>query len=429
MTQLTADAYHDGHDHPGPASFPEMRAENINMPAGAGRGAAGLLMIVGLIGIAVTAIAGFAMPNMAKHAIAAYHVGVMACLGISLGGLFLTLVTHLMGAGWSVTIRRQMENLAGQIPICLLLLVPTLAIEILTGGKIFMWMGDAFAGDHALEAKAPYLNLAFFLIRAVIYAVVWVSLVRLMRGYSLRQDRTGDKWITNRARRSSSWGMLLFALTTAFAGFDWLMGVDFRFFSTMWGVYFFAGGVFGAVAMLILMLSRIKAAGRLQGLVTEEHYHDLGKLLFTFTVFWAYISFSQYFLIWYSNIPEETAYFLARKQGGWEKLFLLLCLGHFIAPFLILIFRGVKKSLTLLPLVALWAILIHILDIFYIVRPMVYPGQPDAIGLPGLWIDAAAIIGVVALWASFLVRRVCSGVLVPTHDPRLAEAIHHRNYV
>ncbi|MCC6677022.1 MAG: hypothetical protein IT436_07755 [Phycisphaerales bacterium] len=431
MSQITADAFHDGqgHAHAGPASFPEMRAENINMPAGSGKAAAGLLTVIGLVGIAVTAGAGFAMPNMAKHALAAYHVGVMACLGISLGGLFLTLVTHLMGAGWSVTIRRQMENLAAQVPVCLLLLVPTFAIEIFTGGKLFAWMGDAFAGEHVLQEKAPYLNIGFFLARAVVYSVVWVSLVRILRGYSLKQDQTGDKWLTNRARRTSSWGMLAFALTTAFAGFDWLMTLDFRFFSTMWGVYFFAGGAFSAVAMLILMLSRIKAKGRLQGLVTEEHYHDLGKLLFTFTVFWAYISFSQYFLIWYSNIPEETAWFLARKGGGWEKLFFFLCIGHFVAPFLILLFRGVKKSLTLLPLVAAWAIFIHILDIFFIVRPMVYPGQRDAIGMPGLWVDAAGIIGVLALWASFLVRRVCAGVLVPTRDPRIAEAIHHRNYV
>jgi len=431
MTQIAADAFHDAPGaHHGPVSYPEMRAENIHMPAGAGRGASALLLVIGLIALAVTAAAGAFMPDMARHALAAYHVGVMACLGISLGGLFLTLVTHLMGAGWSVTIRRQMENLAAQIPVCLLLLVPTFAIEIFTGGRIFAWMGDAFAGEHVLEAKAPYLNIGFFLARAVIYAAVWIGLVRILRGYSLAQDRTGDKWLTNRARRASSWGMLVFALTTAFAGFDWLMSLDFRFFSTMWGVYFFAGGVFAGIATLILMLTRIKAAGRLQGLVTEEHFHDLGKLLFTFTVFWAYISFSQYFLIWYSNIPEETAWFLARKEGGWEKVFFLLCVGHFIAPFLILLFRGVKKSLTLLPLVAVWAIFIHVVDIFFIVRPMVYPGREgDAIGLPGLWIDVAGILGAFAVWAAFLVRRVCAGVLVPTQDPRIAEAIHHRNYV
>lgn len=429
MSQITADAFHDAPGHHGPDAFPEMRTENITMPPGAGRAGAGLLMVIGLAGLLVTAGAGFAMPGLAKHALAAYHVGVMACLGISLGGLFLTLATHLFGAGWSVTIRRQMENLAAQVPVCLLMLIPTFAIEIITKGKLFSWMGAEFAGEHVLQEKAGYLNIAFFLVRAVIYALVWVALVRILRGYSLEQDRTGDKWITNRARRTSSWGMLVFALTTAFAAFDWLMSLDFRFFSTMWGVYFFAGGVFAAIAMLILMLSRIKAQGRLAGLVTEEHYHDLGKLLFTFTVFWAYISFSQYFLIWYSNIPEETAWFLARQHGGWEKLFIFLCIGHFIAPFLILLFRGVKKSLTLLPLVALWAVFIHICDIFFIVRPMVYPGAADPVGVSSLWLDAAGILGAVALWASFLVRRVCAGVLVPTRDPRLAEAIHHRNYV
>lgn len=435
MSQLTADAMRNPHDPHAlsatpAASFPQMRTDNITVPPGTGKSASMILLVIGLIGLGVTAAVGFTgSPAVAKHALAAYHVGVMATLGISLGGLFLTLTAHLFGAGWSISLRRQFENLAAMVPVCLVLLIPTLALEIMNKGILFTWMGDKFAGDHLLEAKSSFLNVGFFLARAVIYSVIWVMLVRILRGYSLQQDRTGDKWISNRARKTSCWGILLFGLSVAFAAFDWLMSTDFRFFSTMWGVYFFAGSAFASTAVIILIVSRLKRLGKLEGLVTIEHYHDLGKLMLAFTVFWAYISFSQYFLIWYSNIPEETAWFLARKHGGWEKLFFFLCFGHFIVPFLIFLFRGVKRSFKLLPLMAMWAVLVHIADIFFIVRPMVYPGSADAVGVPHLWLDAVAIIGVVAVWAALLIKRVTSGVLVPLHDPKMAEAIGHRNYV
>ena len=265
--------------------------------------------------------------------------------------------------------------------------------------------------------------------RVVFYALLWSYLVWKLWGYSTEQDRTGDKWLTNRARFTSSWGMLAFALSTAFASFDLLMSLDWRFFSTMWGVYYFAGAAFSSVPVVVIVLALLRRAGKLKGAVGEEHLHDLAKLMFGFTVFWAYIAFSQYFLIWYRAIPEETSFFLARKTGGWESLSIFLCVGHFILPFYILLWRFVRRSFALLALMASWAILMEAVDIYWIVRPMVYAGQPDSVRLGSIWLDVAGIGGVMLVFAGLLARRVASGPLVPLRDPRVNEALHHANYV
>jgi hypothetical protein len=188
--------------------------------------------------------------------------------------------------------------------------------------------------------------------------------------------------------------------------------------------------------LVVIVLGRLKGAGKLEGLVTEEHFHDLGKLMFAFTVFWAYIGFGQYFLIWYSNIPEETRYFLARKGGvdgigEWAPVATFLVIGHFVVPFFILLWHAVRRSATALTVMGVLAIFMQVVDIFWIVRPMVYAGAEftDKVHADRLWIDAAGIIGVLALYGAFLVRRVASGPLVPLKDPRMPEALHHRNYV
>jgi hypothetical protein len=208
------------------------------------------------------------------------------------------------------------------------------------------------------------------------------------------------------------------------------MSMDYRFFSTMWGVYFFAGAAFSSIPLVVIMLARLRARGKLKGLVTEEHLHDLAKLMFAFTVFWAYIGFSQYFLIWYANIPEETSFFLARKTGGWEHLSKFLVFGHFIVPFFILLWYRVRRSFVLLSIMAAWAILLEIVDIYWIVRPFVYAADPvDKVHLGGLWLDVVGILGPIALFTGLLIRKVGSGPLVCMNDPRLNEAIAHKNYV
>lgn len=427
MSQLAAHAHaHDDHGH----HAADLSDSNILLPPGGLNRIGTPLLALGLIGLVATVAGGFIVGL--RHALAAYHVGAMTCLAMGLGAMFFVMAFHLFQAGWAVTLRRQFENLMILAPVAAIMVIPVLVIDILAKGQLFAWLGeDARKTDSLLKVKAAYLSPMFFTVRVVFYTVVWAYLARRLRGLSLEQDRSGDKWLSNRARFTSSWGMLVFALTTAFAAFDWLKSVDYRFFSTMWGVYFFAGAAGCATAVIIIVLALLRQQGRLKGLVTEEHFHDLAKILFAFTVFWAYVAFSQYFLIWYANIPEETAFYNARKSGGWQYLSAFICFGHFIVPFYLLLWRPIRRTPALLCLMAAWAILMQVVDLAWIVRPMVYAGPqyPDKIMLSNVWLDLAGALGPIGIFLFLLSRQISAGVLVPIRDPRLPEALHHKNYV
>jgi hypothetical protein len=434
-------AAHAGDHHAEPVA--DFSPANIDPPASA-RTLSLPLMVAGVVGIAVAAAGGFLVDGAARHALAVYHIGVMAALAMCLGATFWVMAFHLTQAGWSVTLRRQFENVMSLTPLVGLLVFPTLIIEALNNGLLFTWMNKGAANDPLYAVKAGFLNPVFFFVRAVIYVGFWAFLTRRLYWFSTEQDRTGDKWLTNRARLTSAWGMLVFALSVAFASFDWLMSMDYRFFSTMWGVYFFAGAAYSSIPLVVLLLVYSRGAGKLKGLVTAEHAHDLGKLMFGFTVFWAYIGFSQYFLIWYANIPEETQFMIVRKLGFWRGVAILLVVGHFILPFYIMLWLAVRRSFKLLAVMAVWAICMEVVDLWWIVRPFAYgnllgeyynqisegfPPTVDPIRIPLIWIDLAGILGVLALFAGLIFWKTASGPLVPTRDPRLAEALHHRNYV
>jgi hypothetical protein len=430
-----------------------LRVENISLPSQAGRALGMALIVAGLVGAGAVLGMGFTGAGglTLKHALAVYHIGAMTVLSITLGGLFFTMVFHLTNAGWAATIRRQCENLAALVPVAWLLVCPVLLIEIMTHGQIFAWLNPKYYSDVVLQKKAVFFYFpasivdhdthepltrgafpVFFVLRAMLYLGVWAFLARRLCSLSRRQDETPDPNLSARARFTSAYGILLFALTTAFAAFDWLMSVDFKFFSTMWPVWFFAGAAFSSMAMLVLILGRLRSLGRLDGVVTTEHFHDKGKILFSFTVFWAYISFSQYFLIWYSNIPEETAYFYYRtfKGSPWRTLGILLMVGHFVVPFLIGLFRHVKKTPALLGALAAWCLAMHIADIYFVVRPMVEAGTGETPNILGhLWVDLAAILGLFGVMVGLLIVRIPSLALVPVNDPWMHESLEHRNWV
>ncbi len=423
-------AHHAGGDVPHGVDPGVLSHENIHLAPGAGRGLSNALLGVGLLGLVGVAAAYFTVG--AKHALASYVVAVMSVLAMSLGAMFLVMVSHLTNAGWSATLRRQVENIMALAPACAAMALVFVAIEVLSDGVLLRWLDpEVRATSAVLGKKVAYLNVTFFLVRAFLYVLIWTYLARRLWRFSRTQDATGDRRLTAKARRTSAWGILVFALSVAFAAFDWLMSMDLRFFSTMWGVYYFAGAAYSGTALVAFVLATLGLSGKLRGVVTREHFHDLGKLLFSFTVFWAYIAFSQYFLIWYANLPEETMYMAARKAGGWGTLFVILCLGHFIAPFLILLFRAVKKNLGLVRLIAAWMIAMEVADMAWIVRPMVHAGM-DPASVPGMaswWVDAAAIVGVFGVFGGLLVRRIASGPLIPLKDPRQHEALAHRNYI
>ena len=386
------------------------------------------LLIAGVACLVLTLL--LVLGGFGRHALAAYQVGVFTVLACCLGALFLTMVTHMMNAYWSATVRRQLENIASLVWVPVLMLVPVVLIEVISGGVLLQWLNPELQGTFLIEHKEGYLNPVAFVVRFMIYAMVWIYLSRRLYLLSRDQDVTGDRWLTRRMRRLSGVGLLLFALTVPFAAFDFLMSMDYRFFSTMWGVYYFAGAAMSGAALAAVVLAVLRTFGRLNGVVTKEHFHDLGKLLFAFTVFWAYISFSQYFLIWYSNIPEETAYYLQRTTAEWKPLFVIIMVGHFIVPFFILISRQTKKSTLGLAAMGAWLLFMQVLDMVFVIRPMVYIGEHVGGGGLATWgIDVLAVVGVAGVFGGLLVRMIASGPLIPVRDPRLAVSLKHKNYV
>jgi len=409
-----------------------LAAENVSLPENAGRG-----LSMGLLGLGSALVAGSFMvavtgdSTQARVAMFSFHIGFLVSLGFALGSLGFVMILHQVNAGWSATVRRQFENMMSLLWVAGVFFVLEVVMQLMLNGSrhvyLYGWMDlEHVGGDPLYQHKQAFLNAPFFYARAVIYFAVWLGLSRALWSYSTRQDSEGDKWLTARARRLSAVGLPLFALTTAFAGFDWIMSLDYHWFSTMLGVYFFSGNMVACLALGTLVLIALRSFGRLHGAFTEEHLHDLAKLVFAFMVFWSYISFSQYFLIWYANIPEETAWIVRRKSGPWEAWSWVIPIGHFIVPFIFLMARTIRRRRGLVALGCVWMLGMHAIDLMWAVRPEVTDGS----GLVGpRWMDVVGIAGPVCLFLGVLVRKIASGPLMPLRDPRLKEALTHKNYV
>ena len=317
-----------------------------------------------------------------------------------------------------------------------------------TLGTLFPWADlDHLREVDPAEAanvakKAAFLNPNFFVIRGLVYLLVWRSLVVFFCGQSILQD--GDHAVS-RSERMTKWAgpaAILFGLTVTFAAFDWIMSLNPTWFSTMFGVYFFAACCAGGFSLIALLCLRVQGHGLLRDVITPEHYQDLGKLLFGFgIVFWAYIAFSQYMLIWYGNVPEETTWFLARQVGGWRWLSAALLLGHFVVPFLFLISRWTKRWKGTLTFGVLWMLVFHWIDLTYLIQPVIphdlakYPSY-DALlaacadtrtGVTNPTLTAISI-GFLFLTIGGALARLTRTGLLCKGDPRLGESLRFENF-
>lgn len=375
----------------------------------------------GLLGVAALGAAlamGFGGEERQQF-LFSYLVSYLFWLSIALGALFFVVLQFATRAGWSVVVRRLAENLMAPMPLFLVLFVP-LALGL---RDLYPWTNaEAVAEDALLRGKAPYLNETFFYVRAAGYFVLWTALALFYHHQSLGQDQDGQHARTRRMQWWSGPSILLFALSVTFAAFDWIMSLDPHWYSTMYGVYFFAGSILSAFATLGLMAALLRRAGVLKGVVTVEHFHDLGKLMFGFTVFWAYIAFSQYFLYWYANIPEETIWFAHRWEGSWKTVTLVLGGGHFVIPFFFLLPRSVKRSTPALVAAALWLLAAHAVDLYWQIMPVLHPHGAH-VGLQ----DALTFVGVGGLYVGAVARLARKRACAPTRDPRLAESLHFEN--
>ncbi len=374
-----------------------------------------VFLIVGLAGIALSALGYFTNHSQFSHS---WLVAFAFWMSIALGGLFLTLIHYLSGAVWSVVIRRIPETFMVLIPFMAILFIPV----ILGMHDLYHWTHqDALAHDELLQNKAPYLNTIFFIIRSLIFFGVWTLFARLLYGYSIKNDMTADVSYISKAKKLSPAAVILFAFTLTFAAFDWLMSLDPHWYSTIFGVYYFAGSTMATYAIVTLLVLHFEK-GPLKNKVTVEHYHDLGKLTFTFTIFWAYMAFSQYFLIWYANIPEETVWYTHRWQGSWKIISVLLAVGHFAVPFIIMLVRALKRSGLALIVFAGWMLLMHYVDMYWLVMPNLHPHAAHF-----SWIDATTMIGIGGIFLWLVFWQLSKHSLVPFNDPNLEQSIHHRS--
>jgi hypothetical protein len=330
------------------------------------------------------------------------------------GCFFWTIVHHATDAEWSVVVRRQLENICLLMVVLALLFIPVLLLR----HYLYGWMSTPVGHDPVLDAKRGYLNWNFFLARAVITFGFFIIASYFLRRYSIRQDKDGDPRFTLLMRKVSFISLPLFALCLTFGACDWLMSLQYTWFSTMWGVYIFAGAAGSSMSLLVLVITALRRAGYLQEVVTLEHYHIMGKWMLAFSVFWAYIGFSQYMLIWYANIPEETQYFLARNTGSWWDLSMLLVFGRFFGPFAVLLLRSIKKNPHQLCWMAGWIVFMQIIDMYVIVLPA-YHGTGVHVSI---W-DFVSLIAIGSTLAFVYLRIVRRPSLFPVRDPRLLESL------
>ena len=427
-----------------------------------------ICFVVGIVGIGVAA----AIRGGSAVFFNSYLTSFCFVLTIALGCLFIVTILHLTRAGWGTTIRRIAELYAACLLPLLILFLPILIPLMLGSTAVYEWnqagwsvhdpaeaaeIQKAFAAaDASFKAevlppleklKYSYLNRVFFGARAVAYFLVWGFMSWFFLRTSLKQDETGDKKLSLRMQGFSAPLMILFAATLSFAAFDFEMSLSPLWFSTMFPVYIFAGAMLSALATVTLTALLLQRSGRVTDEITIEHYHDLAKLMFSFVFFWGYIAFSQFMLIWYANIPEETFWFAWRinpmEQGGgwtgWQWMSIFLVVGHVFIPFLGLMARTVRRNKNFLFFASIYILVIHWIDHYWIIMPQALKSTSTSLapGMDGAGVftfsgmgfvsDIACAVGMIGLFLAifFLIAR--DKPLVPLKDPRLGECLNFHN--
>ena len=339
---------------------------------------------------------------------------------LALGGLCFVAIHYASGATWAVAVRRIPEALAALIPFAAI----AVGVTFVARPQLYPWTAGQFgaAPEEALAFKRAWLDWPFFLARAATYAALWTIFAWAIRRCSRNQDAGENGTRTRTNRRLSGVFLAVFAVTFSLATFDWVMSLDPGWYSTIFGVYQFAGLLPSALAAIILLALWLERSGPLAGVLHENHLHDFGKLLFAFATFWAYIWFSQYMLIWYANIPEETAYFVARTRDGWFALFVLNVALNWVIPFLVLIGRNAKRNRRVLAIVSIVVLVGRWLDLYLMVLPPVHGDHPR-IGPSELGMVAAGV----GLFGLGVIQALRSAPIVPVGDPDLASSLQYES--
>jgi hypothetical protein len=383
-------------------------------------------LIIGGVGLLAGAVG--AATNLDQF-FRSWLIGFLFCLSLSLGCLALLMLQHLSGGQWGLVGRRVFEAGSRTLPLVAALFVP-----LLFGmPRLFLWARPAAVeADHILQMKAPYLNVRFFILRAVVYFAFWLLCTVLLNRWSAAQDRGEGitKFDSVRFRKVSAPGLLFLALTISFASVDWIMSLDPHWYSTIFGLLTLAGYGLTALAFTILVLATV-APDRAGAVLTPTHFHDLGKLMLAFVMLWAYLSFSQFLIIWSGNLPEEIPWYVARIRGSWGAVAILLVVGHFMLPFALLLSRNLKRRSATLAKVAVFVLAMRLVDLIWLVAPTFthaaaqIEGAAHGPAFPIHWMNIAIPVGLAGLWMFLFTRQFRAHALFPMNDPYYKEAFAH----
>jgi hypothetical protein len=369
--------------------------------------------IAAVVGLVLTG-AGFALSGLDRF-FQAYLIAYTFWLGVALGSMALLMVQHLSGGAWGIVIRRPLEAAVSTIPVMAVLFIP-IALGM---HSLYEWTHEGALNDAVIAAKAPYLNTAFFLARAVFYFAVWIGISQLLLKWSKEQDQTGDPIYADKLGYLSGGGLVAYSLTITFAITDWLMSTNPHWFSTMWGPLFMVGQALAALAVTITVLVFLMGSAPMDRVLTANHFHDLGKLLFAFLMLWAYLSFSQFLIVYSANLSEEIPHYIARSQGGYQYITIVLIVLHFIVPYSLLLSRDVKRGITRLRAIAAWLILMRIVDYYWQVAPEF--NQTLSLSV----VDIGLPIALGGIFFTLYALRLKSMPLLPVQDAGLEKALTH----
>ncbi len=400
--------------------------------------AAGKFLVIGVAGLAATAL-GLVVSG-AQNVAYSYLVGFTFWAAITIGMMMLILIHHVFDANWSVLIRRQFEHGISAFKWLALLFLPLwLASMFYQSDLIWPWMNlnHVMHGAHTVgqdvlyTKKASFLNMNMFTGMTAAFFVIWIWLAARLRKASFNQDADGDlKW-TSMNRKTAAFGIPLLALSLSFAAIYWIKSLEYHWFSTMYGVWFFANCVRGALSCGVLIMIWLIARGDYRGIVNKNHFYSIGLLVFAFTVFWAYVTFSQYFLIWNANVPEETFWYNLREihadgtPSQWKYVGLFILFGHFFAPFLYLLSYKHKVTPAYIRPAAIWILGVILVDLCYNILPALKDAHGDPLpflSLNLLWVLTSVVgVGGICIW-SYL-KSFPTTKLFPIRDPRIGECL------
>jgi hypothetical protein len=394
-------------------------AEQINRWRTLALGIGGILSIVILI-------VALLFPEQREQALRSWLLGFIFWGGIGIGGLGVLILQYLTGGAWGIVIRRVAEAASRTLPIIFVLFLPVMF------GITYIYEWTHLPNDPIVQLKQPYLSVQWWIIRAVLYFILWGVMAYLLNRWSAAQDQTNDAdtalKLTNDASKFSGPTMVFYVLVVSFAAIDWVMTLDPHWYSTIWGLLFAAGWALSFFCFAVAILAALSDKAPMNRILGSRHFHDIGKLMLALVMVWAYFNFSQFLIIWSGNLPEETKWYLTRWEGTWKVIGILLIFFHFAFPFLVLLNRDLKRKAKWLAIMAIFILVLRLVDMYYLIGPS------PRIGMNGQevdfinsfsWMDIVAPFAVGGIWLWWFFGELLKRPLVPINDPYLEGAIEH----